>query len=69
MAPLRPVLLRTLADVQQRLTFRAQAYIKVAHSHLDRPCLYSRSVALQSACILKKDENHADLNFEKTNTG
>jgi len=30
-APLRPVLLRTLADVQQRLTFRAQAFIKVIH--------------------------------------
>ena len=27
-APLRPVLLRTLADVQQRLTFRVQAFIK-----------------------------------------
>ena len=27
-APLRPVLLRTLADVQERLTFRAQAFIK-----------------------------------------
>lgn len=26
--PLRPVLLRTLADVQQRLTFRVQAFIK-----------------------------------------
>lgn len=29
-APLRPVLLRTLADIQERLTFRAQAFIKVA---------------------------------------
>ena len=27
--PLRPVLHRTLADVQERLTFRAQAFIKV----------------------------------------
>ncbi|EIE20882.1 Sec34-domain-containing protein [Coccomyxa subellipsoidea C-169] len=27
-APLRPVLLRTLADIQERLTFRAQAFIK-----------------------------------------
>ncbi|KAK9909756.1 hypothetical protein WJX75_006999 [Coccomyxa subellipsoidea] len=27
-APLRPVLLRTVADVQERLTFRAQAFIK-----------------------------------------
>ena len=30
-APLRPVLLRTVADVQERLTFRAQAFIKVVH--------------------------------------
>ena len=29
-APLRPVLQRTLADVQHRLTFRAQAFIKVS---------------------------------------
>ena len=28
-APLRPVLQRTLADVQHRLTFRTQAFIKV----------------------------------------
>ena len=28
-APLRPVLRRILADVQERLTFRAQAFIKV----------------------------------------
>lgn len=28
-APLRPALVRTLADVQHRLTFRAQAFIKV----------------------------------------
>ena len=28
--PLRPVLHRTLADVQERLTFRAQAFIKVS---------------------------------------
>lgn len=27
--PLMPVLHRTLADVQERLTFRAQAFIKV----------------------------------------
>ena len=27
--PLTPVLHRTLADVQERLTFRAQAFIKV----------------------------------------
>ena len=31
MAPLRPVLRRILADVQERLTFRAQAFIKVSH--------------------------------------
>ena len=30
-APLRPALLRTLADVQERLTFRAHAFIKVCH--------------------------------------
>ena len=28
-APLRPVLRRILADIQERLTFRAQAFIKV----------------------------------------
>ena len=31
MAPLRPVLRRILADVQERLTFRAQTFIKVSH--------------------------------------
>ena len=30
-APLRPVLRRILGDVQERLTFRAQAFIKVSH--------------------------------------
>ncbi len=28
--PLRPVLLRILADIQERLTFRAQAFIKAS---------------------------------------
>jgi hypothetical protein len=28
-APLRPVLSRTLADVQERLIFRAQTFVKV----------------------------------------
>ncbi len=32
--PLRPVLHRTLADVQERLTFRAQTFIKVLSHHL-----------------------------------
>lgn len=41
-APLRPVLLRTLADVQQRLTFRVQAFIKAR----------SLSPGLQGACLL-----------------
>ena len=36
MQPLRPVLHRTLADVQERLTFRAQAFIKVCCSGLSR---------------------------------
>ena len=31
-APLRPVLRRILADIQERLTFRAQAFIKVGNS-------------------------------------
>lgn len=35
--PLRPVLHRTLADVQERLTFRAQAFIKVTVTVA--PCL------------------------------
>ena len=32
-APLRPVLRRILADIQERLTFRAQAFIKVWSSY------------------------------------
>lgn len=36
-APLRPALLRTLADVQHRLTFRAQAFIKVRMRSLNPP--------------------------------
>lgn len=48
-APLRPVLLRTLADVQERLTFRAQAFIKVIH-------LLSTS---QNADYAEKGSNHA----------
>ena len=36
MQPLRPVLHRTLADVQERLTFRAQAFIKVSCHGLPR---------------------------------
>ena len=39
MAPLRPVLRRILADVQERLTFRAQAFIKVCKVSVWRSCM------------------------------
>lgn len=38
-APLRPVLKRILADVQERLTFRAQAFIKVCKASFWRSCM------------------------------
>ena len=38
-APLRPVLRRILADVQERLTFRAQAFIKVCRASSWRSCM------------------------------
>ena len=38
-APLRPVLRRILADVQERLTFIAQAFIKVCKASLWRSCM------------------------------
>ena len=38
-AALRPALSRMLADVQHRLTFRAQTFIKVHFTLVGRPCL------------------------------
>ena len=44
MAPLRPVLKRILADIQERLTFRAQAFIRVwSGSQQPRICQFDIS--------------------------
>ncbi len=55
--PLRPVLHRTLADVQERLTFRAQAFIKVlshrAPSHLLLIALYYMCRSCTEPCRLR----------------
>ncbi len=52
--PLRPVLHRTLADVQERLTFRAQAFIKVLSqrtpSHILLITLYYKCRSCTEPC-------------------
>ena len=53
-APLRPVLRRILADIQERLTFRAQAFIKV------------RSLKAIESGILTKQKNLTDMECIKT---
>ena len=46
--PLRPVLHRTLADVQERLTFRAQAFIKVLSQ-----CTPSHTLLMALYCMCR----------------
>ena len=54
-APLRPVLRRILADIQERLTFRAQAFIKVESSFWRFSAVMSSSSSVylhaKSPCI------------------
>lgn len=73
LAALRPILQRTIADVQHRLTFRAQAYIKVRTQEKQgfqtlsgTPCKHCRKtigshIVLACLCALKSQPAFSDL--------
>ena len=54
MAPLRPVLNRILADIQERLTFRAQAFIKVRSGVQSSVTPASLHAAKSCSCLLRR---------------
>ena len=64
MAPLRPVLRRILADIQERLTFRAQAFIKVGGS-----CQCSKAPQKDAKLVKNSDVPAEDLFLHQLHSG